>query len=92
MQVGQVSVGISLGSDALIDLEDMDLGPRHLFRCKIPQHGPRSLAATNGKSENSTSSHGLTGGSCNYSCGGLRHRIIISKDLDLKSHDLKLVR
>ena len=40
-----VAVGIAGGRDALVDLEDMHVGPGNIFVGEIGQHDPRTLAA-----------------------------------------------
>ena len=44
MQVGQISVRIAVGSYALVDLENVNSGPRYIFVRQGSQHDPRGMA------------------------------------------------
>src|SRR5271169_1405800 len=46
MQVSQISIGIAGGSHPLVDLENVNTGPRYVFVRQGAQHDPRSMATT----------------------------------------------
>src|SRR5580698_11464716 len=50
LQMREVSIRESFGSDTLVDLKDMHPLPREVFVCQGAQHNPGRVATADGKS------------------------------------------
>ena len=55
MQVSEIPVGVSIGSHALIDLENVHAGPRYVFVRQCSQHDPWSVASADRHDESTAS-------------------------------------
>ena len=83
MQMSQIPVGITLGSNALVDLENMNLTPGNLLGGEVLEHSPRGLAPTHGEGEDTAFRNSVAGGIRDHSGGRLGDRIVIGKNFDL---------
>src|SRR5579859_5098087 len=45
-QMREISVGIALGCDSFVDLNDMHVLPRQIFLCQVAKHHPWCFAPT----------------------------------------------
>ena len=85
----EVALVVARGRDALVDLVDRRLRPRHLLRGEIGEHGPRCAAATDGERERPVLGHRRSG-----VLGHIRRRASchsggVGKDLDRElGHDV----
>ncbi len=82
-QVNVVAIGIAGGRNALVDLEDVHVGPRNIFVGEVGQHDPRTLAATDGHDETATRSDCGTGIRCNNRSRALGQRSGIRIDFNV---------
>ena len=59
-QVGEISVRVSSGGDALVDLYQMHRFPRDFFTGEGPQHKPGRVPAADAKNESAARGHRLS--------------------------------
>ena len=60
-KMSEITIRVTSRSNALVDLNDVNLGPRDIFVGKRAQHLPRSATATDGHDKQSTGGDGATG-------------------------------
>ena len=60
-QMSEITIRVTGGSDALIDLNDVNLGPRDIFVGKRAEHLPRRATATDGHDKFSTDCNSASG-------------------------------
>src|SRR5271169_2099912 len=75
MQVSQISIGIASGSHALVDLENVNAGPRYVFARQGAQHDPRSMASADCHDEPTASCNRRTSILGDDGGGSLRGRL-----------------
>ena len=81
-QVSEVPIGVSRRRDALVDLEDVYIGPRQGLIGELTQHLPRGVTAADGHDEATARGAGRTrllGGECG---AGSRDRVGIGQSFD----------
>ena len=81
-QVSEVPIGVSRRRDALVDLDDVYIGPRQGLIGELTQHLPRGVTAADGHDEATARGDGrsrLAGGECG---ARPRDRIGIGQSVD----------
>jgi hypothetical protein len=82
-EVGEVSVGVSGRSHALVHLDDMHVGPRHGFLGYRMQHLPRGGSSAQGHDEAPADGHSSARFGCGERGSGSRDGFGIDQRFDL---------
>ena len=82
-QVNVVAIRVARGGDALVDLEDVHVGPGHIFVGEVSQHQPRAFASADRHDEASARGNRSPGIGGDDRGRALGQRIDIRKDFDV---------
>ena len=85
-QVREVAVGVAVGRDALVDLVDRHLLPRHPSPCEVGEHRPRRVSAADRERERARVRRPLRGRARRRTLGAaLGDRLGVGEDLDRRA-------